>query len=342
MRRRHAWRFTKAVGGGGGSVPVVSAVSYGVVDTAGGGQRVVVTVDDSTGATGIKSDTGGGEVAWTSFSIVNGTTVKGIPGAHAAGTVDVVVTNATGDSTTGTGLIEYWTPAQITGIDAYLDSNKGVTDAGAGAVSQWDDQSSNAYAFAQGTGANRPVQTAAVFGTLPSINFTPQEFVRHTGRIILASGLSMFWVGKWASGDTAEGQAGVNSPLTIVSDFAGNEAMNVGASGGALAVGMYDGAWAVKTKGSGLNDGTTRLVGWTVDPASVTHKAYSGVTQVGTTGTTGGTYAAVTGYDCIGCGFNTDDGWDGDVGAVIVVSGVISGADLTKTHKWAQQRFGAA
>ncbi len=101
-----------------GSVPAVSAVSYPYVDVLGGGQRVVVTVDSSTGCTGITA----GAVAFTSFAIDDATHVSGIPGAHAAGVVDVVVTNATGPSTTGTGLIEYFDPTSL--VDLYLDGTQ--------------------------------------------------------------------------------------------------------------------------------------------------------------------------------------------------------------------------
>ncbi len=89
-----------------GQVPIISAVSYGVVDIEGGGQPVVVNVDNSTGCSAMQI----GGVACTSFTIVDRTHVSGIPGAHAAGIVDVVVTNAVGPSTTGNGLVQYWYP----------------------------------------------------------------------------------------------------------------------------------------------------------------------------------------------------------------------------------------
>jgi hypothetical protein len=102
---RIPFAFIRAAAGGG-AVPVVYSVSYTFVDTDGGGQRVVVEVDDSTGCTAIKA----GGVSFASFATDDSTHVSGVPGAHSAGVVDVVVTNAGGDSTTGTGLIEYWQP----------------------------------------------------------------------------------------------------------------------------------------------------------------------------------------------------------------------------------------
>ncbi len=86
------------------SVPVVVSITPNLVDVSGGTARKVVEVDNSTGCTGITA----GGVAFTSFAIDDITHVSGIPGAHAAGSVDVVVTNGGGPSTTGTGLLEYW------------------------------------------------------------------------------------------------------------------------------------------------------------------------------------------------------------------------------------------
>ena len=92
---------------GAGSVPVITGINYDIIDIAGSGQRIVIAVTDSTGCTGATI----GGVALTSFAIDDATHVSGIAGAHAAGVVDVVVTNGAGPSTTGTGMVEYWSPA---------------------------------------------------------------------------------------------------------------------------------------------------------------------------------------------------------------------------------------
>ena len=77
---------------------VVTAISPNT-GTASGGTSVSITVDDSTGATGATV----GGVALTGFAIVDGTHVSGTTGAHAAGAVDVVVTNAEGSGTLAGG-----------------------------------------------------------------------------------------------------------------------------------------------------------------------------------------------------------------------------------------------
>lgn len=141
-----------------GTVPVVSAVSYSVVDTAGGGERVVVTVDSSTGCTSISA----GGANFTSFAIDDATHVSGVPAAHAAGVVDVVVTNATGPSTTGTGLIEYFSPLDLTPTLALLPGDYAVVGTqGVNAVGTWQDSSGNNYDAVSAGGVSAPAATVS-------------------------------------------------------------------------------------------------------------------------------------------------------------------------------------
>lgn len=103
----------------GGAVPVVVGVNYSQLDTAGGGERLVAEVDDATDCTALKVD----GVACTGFALDDATHVSGVPAAHAAATgLDVVVTNTTGDSTTGTGLIEYWSPEEDAAVTLLYDA----------------------------------------------------------------------------------------------------------------------------------------------------------------------------------------------------------------------------
>lgn len=142
-----------------GAVAIVSAVSYGVVDLAGGGKRVVVTVDSSTGTMAIK----GGGVAFTDFAIDDATHVSGVPGAHAAGVVDVVVTNGAGDSTTGTGLIEYFSPHSISPTCELLPGAYAVAGTqGGDAVGTWTDSSGNGNHAVSVGGVSAPVAADGV------------------------------------------------------------------------------------------------------------------------------------------------------------------------------------
>lgn len=330
-RNRYATPQLPVVAEGAVSVPVVSAVNYPRVDIAGGGQRVVVTVDSSVECSAISA----GGVAFTSFAIDDATHVSGVPGAHAAGVVDVVVTNSIGNSTTGTGLITYWSPLQITGVTRYFDSSKSVTDAGAGAVSSWVDQTVNADAATQAVGANRPILTSNAFGTMPSIRFSPQQWLTATGEMAI-SPFSYFAVVKYTSSDSTVAEPVYNPALTIIGGSGGWS--NFGMSAGAIVYNSYD--VAPETWGSNCNDGVAHLVGVTSD-ATPSRQGYKDGAAVGAASTLGGVASAY--WDQLGVGFNNVDGFDGDIGAVISLDGaVISAPDLAALTEWSQQRFGSA
>jgi len=338
---RAPFSFWKPIAGG--AVAVVSAVSYGVVDTAGGGQPIVVTVNSSTGCTTIKI----GGVACTSFAITDATHVQGVPGAHASGVVNVVVTNGAGDSTTGTGLVEYWGPAQITSIDSYFDSNKGLTITGS-TVNAWLEQTrSDSYAS---TSTFEPTQVASIFGSIPAIRFVnaggtnTNQWVRSTRRG-LASGASYFWVSKWTSTDAVVTDNANNVPLTLVGDSTGSIVAIQGATAGQLQQNDNSGGGRFSGTATTLNDGSARLVGLThATGGGTTLQFYNGHTADGAAQTSA--YSTTRGFDSIGASRSSTgtatsggDGWSGDVGAVVIVGAVMSGATITKLHAWAQQRF---
>lgn len=317
-------------------VPVITgAPPLNIADTAGGGQRVVIPVASSTGATGASA----GGVAFTSFAIDDATHVSGILGAHAAGVVDIVVTNGSGPSTTGTGLFEYWIPAQLTGGTSYFDAEKGVTQV-ANAISQWDDQDLG-NAGSQSTGGNKPTWQATIFGALHSVRFTPQKWLRLTRATHGATGYTRWFVIKTTANDTS--RTGLdNCPLSLIGDSnVGLVYCTTGLNGGALEHQLFTSSNQYYDRGSSLNDGTTRLLIVTHSAANEV-KHYSGTTQLGAT-QTGATSSTNCAYDSIGAGASDVDGFSGDVGAVgLFDNAIISGGDMTKLHKWAQQRFGAA
>ncbi len=247
---------------------------------------------------------------------------------------DLAVTTPNGTSAPTS--FTYWSPVQITGIKAALDSNKGVT-ASAGAVGTWLDQSANAISYTQATGANKPQQVANSFGNLPGIQFTPEQWLSGTG-FANVTAWSYFAVVKWTSTDATATNGGApvtnyNAPLTLFGASGGWSAF--GASAGAINYSKYD--KAPVTAGSGLNDGNPHLIGATGD-ATPNIKLYSGATQQGATSSPGG--VAGTYYDRVGDGYSNTDGFSGTAGALISVSQVITSLDLTSLYQWAQQRFG--
>ncbi len=264
-------------GSSGARAPTVSAVSYGFVDVLGGGQRVVVTVDSSVGCTGITA----GGVAFTSFAIDNATHVSGIPGAHAAGVVDVVVTNAAGPGT-GTGLIEYFDPTSL--VDLYLDSTQY-------AVGAWTKR--KGADVTQATGAAQPA-VGATLGGRATVDFDGTDD-RLTGAALNTYADPTHW---WSlvlfSADTASsngspaynndalwtdsGNGGTGMAIktgATVQVFGNtvNDSTSISLSTWTAAIGKYDGtklyarlgsaAWGAGTACAGLGDGlgTSIIVG---------------------------------------------------------------------------------
>jgi hypothetical protein len=321
----YAFQRTAAVGG---AAPTVSAIAPNVFDTAGGGGVVTITGTAFTAATGV---TIGGTAA-TSVTVVSSTSITCIPGARTAGSgLSVVVTTPSG-SNGANALAEYWTPSQISGVDAYFDAGKGTT--GTAPITAWVEQSRAASYTPAGTG---PTLVASVFGTLPAARFVPSRSVDGARRA-LASGASVFWVGKWTSTDTTRSFAG-NAPLTIVGDTSGSVLTGWGANAGQLENNHYNGVQTPTNRGASLNDGVARLMGWTHSTADVL-TAYVSTTQQGATASVAYATIGPSAWTSVGLGFGPGDGWDGDVGAVVIINGVISGADLTRLNSWAQQRFG--
>lgn len=72
-------------------------------------------------------------------------------------------------------------PSQIAGLALDLDADLGVTDAGGGAVSAWNDQSGNGRNFAQGTGGNRPTLVSSVINGHSVVRFGADKFMTCTG-----------------------------------------------------------------------------------------------------------------------------------------------------------------
>lgn len=308
-------------------------MNFTVIDPAGGGQRLVFTVDSSVGC--VSAQIAGGS-ALTSFAIDDATHVSGIAPAHAAGAVGFTVTNGTGPSNTLAGS-KYWDPSLVTGIHTWLDANRGVTDAGAGAVSAWLD-GSNARNFVQGSGALRPTLTASQFGSLPGIVFVKEQNVK-LGTAVVLAGLSVFAVAKWTSSDAVASRADT-IPLTILGDVS-NATISFGASAGEVtSLKLNSGTIPVITTSSGaaLNDGAAHHIGAVT--TSTTCKLYSAGSQLGATDSTGGGIYATSTFDAIGNSYTQSDGLSGILAEVVVVTGVVSAPDYSDIYQHARQRWG--
>lgn len=322
----------------GAFAPTLASIDKDLEDPAGG-HSFTVTGTNLAAASAITVGGTAGTITGTT-----GTTVTFTAPAKTVGSAyDVIVTTPAGAATLSSAIL-YWDPTQIPNCDAYLDSRLGVSLSGSD-VTAWACQE-NGTSFVS-TASFRPVRVTNVFNsTIPAIRFAPNQWVRATRRATTGQAAKCaFWVGKHTSSDTSQSST-ANAPLTVVGDSTGSVFSSIGFSGGAIAhtVSPAGGAFTLTTKGSGFNDGNVRLYGVTHvdgsggnDPLS----AWSGVTQQGSTVLINFTPAS-DGWDSVGCGFSNLDGFDGDLGAVVVLFADISSTNHTRLHKWAQIVFGAA
>ena len=294
----------------------VTAIAPALGDTWGGGGRVVITVDTSVGATGASL----GGVPLTDFAIDDESHLSGVPGAHEAGVVDVVV-----DGAVGAGLFEYWSPAQIPQVDLYLDAGKGFTG------DRWLDQGPKARALVQDDPARQPTLVDGL------VRFAPQRHYELPVPSELPTGSSIFAVASWTA--TAQVAAGstANCPLTIVGDRTSGYGA-FGASADQVESNHYVGGPVRVHGGEGLNDGVLRLIGATHD-TTTTSAIYVGNVQQGPDDISA-PLVGLNSWDTIGAGALGVDGWEGALGAVVIVPGVIDRGDRTKLDQWAWQRFG--
>ena len=312
--------------------PTVFGVAPAIVDPTGGGGRVVVTVDRSDAVTGITF----GGVALADFARDDATHASGVPGPHAPGSVEVALLTEgpLPDVASGTR-VTYWSPAELPGLAAFLDAHVGLERDGAGRVTRWTDRGPAGLAFTQDDPARRPDVGAdpfVRFGTAPGVVLRLAEPVA-----LGAAGLSMFAVARWTSevatipppGDIAD------VPLTIAGDTT-NAYGAFGAAGGAVAINYYVGGPVYVTGGADLADGRAHLIGATVDDQT-SARVYVGAIQQGVDRNTVPMVGLGT-IDSIGAGVGGRDPFISDLGALVLVSRVLSDDERVLLDTWAAQR----
>lgn len=326
-----------------GAAPVVSGVSYGVVDPAGGGERVVVTVDSSAGCTGITA----GAVAFTSFAIDNATQVSGIPGAHASGVVNVVVTNATGPSTTGTGLIEYFRGHDLSPTLELLPGAYAVTGTqGVNAVGTWTDASGLGNHAVSAGGVSAPAVSSTVpdFVAANALYLSIAQSLASSGGsppdiATLAAGTQIVFFEPDASSGVAANYedavvmcgSGASAGIVYNDDGITWEAYDEVAPDVYRRPTTVAAATAVKHFAAGRWDGST----W---GCKVNGGSFNNVTANAVVLSDGNVGPATE----LGRSYGSSRYYDGRIHAVIVFATALSNANVNKIRAWAQQRGWAA
>jgi len=332
-----AWSLVGKMGGGGGTPgPVLSSVTPALGDTAGGEALACGGSNFDNGAQVYIDGNLATNIVWVNAGSITCNAPPGTVGAK-----NITVENLDLQTSTLVGGYEYWTPAQITGITAYGDSGKNVTlSVTIGEedhLTDWGDASGNGNDLTQATSANQPIQILNAFGTIPSVQFTPAQWMALGAKIVQATGLAWMFVFKTTSTDNTEDYPG-DAPITVFGDSGGTINNTAGLSNGTARYMVYTGAWMTHDGTSAaLNDGAPHQAliqhelggALTIRVDGALETASSEVYNV-----------AANGYENIGSGYLHQDGFDGELGAYVAVTGTLSVGDRAKLEQWAKGRFG--
>lgn len=339
---RIPFSFLKSTGGGA-AAPVITSVDPDVGNVAGGhlGLMTITGTDFVSGCT----VTVGGTSA-TSVTFVNSTTVTCNPPAKASGLHNVVLTNPDTQTSgsSGNNLYRAWSPDELTGVLFWWSILTGLTIT-SGKIEQWNDEGPNARGLWNVAG-NRPVYNAGppADGQWQAPDdylslYTDTSLGTLLRVVYGGTGISAFWCANYTSSDTSTSQANINCPLTVMGDGSGWGSL--GHSGDALALAQFTGSNQV-SKGSGLNDGQWRHMGWTIfaNGGSSEAKAYHGATQQGTTHTFSIDTSNLA-FNQLGASYTAADGFDGKIRSFGAMAGVASATELSRWHKWDRLTHGA-
>jgi hypothetical protein len=298
------------------------------------------------------------------------------PPAKPAGVYNVVVTTVAGSSNTVS--LEYWDPSLISGQVAYLDSRKQVISTG-GLVTSWAPSGAGGFQRQTISTSPSLITNSfkdANGNDVQGVRFGGSHYL--VGSPILITGSkTVFWVSKWVGGTIQPyGNSGITnvlmgSNLGYGPNFGGSgygaDPYNDFGTNGAFAACTVQSLPVDTTQRSGsslysgdtVGDNRPHLVGVSnfnqgADPtvpngiqgAPAAVAFYVGGSPSYPSVITSSDYAQGSGsvsFDTIGAegtGRGHAHGWQGDVGAVLIVNGLINSSDRVKLYTWAKQNFG--
>jgi len=232
-----------------------------------------------------------------------------------------------------------------------VDGTLGVTDAGAGAVSQWDDLSSNANHLKQATATNRPLTGANTSAGLNTIDFDGTDnWMQGDNFSMDVSGkaVTIASVSKWDATGTGKAMyCGINaggSPIMchMYENNGGNYQLVYGTGNSVFDASRY------RERAMSPNPGTAayRRQLWTIDTTSGPQMYLAG---------SAATMSNVGGGTMNPASFLTTDStawkpivgrrpdpfyWDGKIGFVAQWSEVLSAGDRTLVDNWMSGKWG--
>lgn len=235
-----------------------------------------------------------------------------------------------------------WTPLDIPDLVAFYRADIGVTQSG-GSVSQWNDQSTNAYNLTPSGSSNPTFSSTGFAEAYPGISFDgASQFLQNTGVALASTSVSTFMLISDSPtelntnnpGIIALGANGVGNdtatPSFCVADFGG-------AFGGQ--VGFYsNGILGNGSSALSIPTAWPQLVGWIANGTSV--NGFIRGQLVGTASSFSSTIGSNP--NTLKIGQRDSNFWEGSVGFVIITSSAMTYVDVANLVRWSNANFGTA
>jgi len=223
-----------------------------------------------------------------------------------------------------------WLPTALSGLSFWVRSDLGVTDAGAGAVSAWADQSGAGHHLTQPTAGNRPTLVSSVINGQPVIRFGPtasNKWLDFAVDWAQANAITVYAVVKYVTNGAdfqillrgggphiylGDGPVGYNKPITY-------------GSGTAIA------AW-----GTALTNGNNYMIRWTSNATTETVGVrVGGGAEVQVVGTG----VVAVNWQELGLSLNIQDTMS-DIAEVMIFDRALTGPEDTLVTSYLNTRYG--
>jgi hypothetical protein len=231
-----------------------------------------------------------------------------------------------------------FSPSDIAGLTLWLDADDAatITDAGAGAVSQWTDKSANAYALAQATAGSRPTTGTRTQNGRNVIDFdgTADNLALTNAPINNSSGGAWTIFAVALTDTVAAGARSIvdgDGPGTRVGQYLRqNAAESIGFVGG-----------SPKTDAAGVTlSASTAYLFRSVNGGTTTIETSVDATSNGTTALSGTQNYSATVSLYVGRSHSALQAWDGWVAEVIAYNTALSGTDISDVEAYLTSKWG--
>lgn len=232
------------------------------------------------------------------------------------------------------------TPPVTSGLVLQLDANQGTSTTTPGAsVSSWNDVSSTAAVFSQGTGANQPTYQAAVKNGLPIVRFSGSQWLITSGAVSalnnFSSRFSIFVVAKTSASPFAVQKIISNEDNTL------HKGWGLGPSNNNKWAGYYGNNTANQKVEANTDITTWHIVTYTGNNTGTTERVYEDGTQINSAASDP-MIDQTTQPCCVGAASDNtaNNRWTGDLGEILVYNRLVTGGEQTSIESYLRTKWG--